>query len=136
MYDKTITILNKLKKSDIVGATTDLWKKTILTNAEFRKTLVKSVSGNTVSMGESIVILIPFSEDFKTYDEWKKTPESGYTMSQGDMIFLGIALEENPTSATITSIKNLHEPNVCDVRSVQIAEKNGLANVQLRIDGV
>ena len=50
MYDKTVTIANKLKKADSgIGATTDTWKKTVLTNAEFHKKTVRSVSGGTVS---------------------------------------------------------------------------------------
>jgi len=135
MFDKTITIVNKLKKADIVGGTVDLWYKTVIHGVDFKKVLVKNVSGTTVSMGESHMVLIPFFKGYLPYSEWKLNPLAGFTASQGDYIFLGMELEEIPTAATITAIKNLYEPNVCDIRMVTVAQNNGIAKTQLKIDG-
>lgn len=134
MYDKTITIVNKLKKADKVGATTDTWVKTVLHTAEIKKTTTKTVSGTTVSMGESLIVLIPFNQGYVPYLTWKTDTSKGFTMSQGDLIFLDMELTETPTSANITTLKTTYDN--CEARVIQVAEDNGLARVQLKIEGV
>ena len=134
MYDKTVTIVNKLKKADSgIGATTDTWKKTVLTNAEFHKKTVRSVSGSTVSIGESETVLIPFGSGYLPYETWKADTSKGFTMNTGDLIFYH-SLTETPTSANITSLKQTYD--CCDVRTVEIAKSNGFARVQVKVEGV
>ena len=134
MYDQTVTIVNKLKKADSgAGATTDTWKKTVLTNAEFHKKTVRSVSGSTVSIGESETVLIPFGSGYLPYETWKTDTSKGFTMNTGDLIFYH-SLTETPTSANITSLKQTYD--CCDVRTVDVAKSNGFARVQVKVEGV
>lgn len=134
-YDKTITIVNKLKKVDSMSAT-DIFIKSVVTNCAYKKVASQSVSGNVVNFGESITVLIPFGKGYLPYSEWKKDTSKGFTMSQGDCIFLDLSVSEIITPNNITSIKALYEPNVCDVRIIHVANDNGLAKVQLKIEGV
>lgn len=134
MYDKTVTIVNKLKKADSgAGATTDTWKKTVITNAEIHKKTVRSVSGSTVSLGETEIVLIPFGSGYLPYETWKTDTSKGFTMNTGDLIFYH-SLTETPTSSSITSLKQTYD--CCDVRTVEIAKDNGIATVQIKIEGV
>src|SRR5574344_1479633 len=134
MYDKTVTIVNKLKKADSgIGATTDTWKKTVIDSAEFHKKVIRTVSGSTVSIGESEVVLIPFGSGYLPYSTWKSDTSKGFTMEVGDIIFYG-TLTETPTSANITALKQTYKN--CDVRTVEIAKSNGMAIVEVRIEGV
>src|SRR5574344_539728 len=134
MYDKTVTIVNKLKKADSgVGATSDTWKKTVINSAEFRKKVIRTVSGSTVSIGESEVVLIPFGSGYLPYDTWKSDTSKGFTMEPGDVIFYH-ALTETTTSANITGLKQTYKN--CDVRTVEITKNNGIAVVEVKVEGV
>lgn len=134
MYDKTVTIVNKLKKVDSgVNATNDTWKKTVITNAEFKKKTVRTVSGSTVSIGESEVVLIPFGNGYLPYETWKTDTSKGYTMEPGDVIFYHY-LTEVPTSANITALKQSYKN--CDVKTVEVAKDNGMTKVQVKVEGV
>ena len=134
MYDKTITIVNKLKKVDSgVGATADTWKKKVINTAEYHKKVVRTVSGSTVSIGESEVVLIPFNQGYLPYETWKVDTTKGFTIEPGDVIFYG-TLSETPTSANLTTLKQTYKN--CDVRTVEIAKNNGIATVEVKIEGV
>ena len=134
MYDKTITVVNKLKKVDSgVGATTDTWKKKVITNAEFHKKVVRTVSGSTVSIGESEIVLIPFGQGYLPYETWKSDTTKGFTMEPGDVIFYG-TIAETPTNANLTTLKQTYKN--CDVRTVEIAKNNGIAMVEVKVEGV
>src|SRR5574344_508468 len=134
MYDKTVTIVNKLKKADSgVGATSDTWKKTVINSAEFHKKVIRTVSGSTVSIGESEVVLIPFGSGYLPYETWKTDTSKGFTMEPGDLIFYG-TLAETPTSANIATLKQTYKN--CDVRTVEIAKDNAIAMVQVKVEGV
>ena len=134
MYDQTVTIVNKLKKADSgVGATTDAFKKTVIRTAEIHKKVVRTVSGVTVSLGESEIVLIPFGSGYLPYETWKTDTSKGFTMEVGDLIFYG-TLTETPTASNLASLKTAYKN--CDVRSVLVAKDNGIAKVQLMIEGV
>src|SRR5574344_2536989 len=134
MYDQTVTIVNKLKKADSgVGATSDTWKKTVISSAELHKKVVRTVSGATVSLGESEVVLIPFGSGYLPYSTWKTDTSKGFTMEAGDIIFYG-TIAETPTSANISTLKQTYKN--CDVRTVEIAKNNGFAKVQVKVEGV
>ena len=134
MYDKTVTIVNKLKKADSgTGATADTWKKTVINSAEFHKKVIRTVSGSTVSIGESEVVLIPFGSGYLPYGIWKSDISKGFTMEPGDVIFYG-TIAETPTSANISTLKQTYKN--CDVRTVDVAKNNGLAKVQVKVEGV
>ena len=134
MYDQTVTIVNKLKKADSgVGATSDTWKKTVINSAEFHKKVIRNVSGSTVSIGESEVVLIPFGSGYLPYETWKADTSKGFTMEPGDVVFYG-TIAETPTSANISTLKQTYKN--CDVRTVDVAKNNGLAKVQVKVEGV
>ena len=134
LYNNQVTIVNKLKKADSgVGATTDTYKKTVINTAEFRKKKVRNVSGNTVFIGETETVLIPFGSGYLPYETWKTDTSKGFTMEVGDLIFYH-SLTETPTSANITSLKQTYD--CCDVRTVEVAKSNGLARVQVKVEGV
>ena len=134
MYKTTVTIVNKLKKADSgVGATTDTYKKTVINTAEIHKKVVRTVSGSTVSLGEAEVVLIPFNQGYLPYGTWKTDTSKGFTMETGDLIFYG-TLTETPTSANIATLRTTYKN--CDVRTVEIAKNNGLAKVQVKVEGV
>ena len=134
MYDTTVTIVNKLKKADSgVGATTDTYKKTVIDTAELHKKSVQSVSGSTVSLGETEIVLIPFGSGYLPYETWKLDTSKGFTMETGDLIFYG-TLAETPTSANIATLKNTYKN--CDVRTVEVAKNNGFARVHVKVEGV
>jgi hypothetical protein len=136
MYDKTVTIVNKLKKADTQNNLTDLWIKTVIHNSEFKRVSQSNINGTTVSMGETIVVLIPFGNGYLPYNEWKKDTTKGYTITQGDVVFLGMELDEIPTSANITALKLQYKPNVCEARVINVAENVGLTMVEVKIEGV
>ena len=88
MYDQTVTIVNKLKKADSgVGATTDAFKKTVIRTAEIHKKVVRTVSGVTVSLGESEVVLIPFGSGYLPYATWKTDTSKGFPSASGTVYF-------------------------------------------------
>jgi hypothetical protein len=137
MYDKTITILNKLKKADT--GLSDVWVKTVITNVEYVTKSNTTINGNVVSMGESVTILIPFGNGYIPYRDWKSDTSKGYTISQGDVVFLDMNLTETVTSENITSIKKQYEQNVCDVRvfrAIEDGKRSGYERVQVKIEGV
>lgn len=134
MYDQTVTIVNKLKKADSgVCATTDTYKKTVINTAELHKKAVRSVSGSTVSLGETEIVLIPFDSGYLPYSTWKTDTSKGFTMEVGDIVFYG-TLAETPTSANIATLKSTYKN--CDVRTIEIAKNNGFARVQVKVEGV
>lgn len=134
VYDKTITIVNKLKKADIVNGTTDAWYKKVLTECEHKRVPIRNVSGATVSIGQSVLVLIPFGKGYLPYNQWKTDVTKGYTVSVGDIVFLDMSLSEVPTSANITSLKNQYNGVECKV--VQVVDSNGIATVEVKIEGV
>lgn len=86
MYDQVITVCNKLKKADTVSKISDEWVKTVVYNAEHRTQVNKTVVGSVVNMGQSQTVLIPFvGNNHLPYIDWAKSPQSGFTMSQGDI---------------------------------------------------
>ena len=134
LYNNQVTIVNKLKKADSgIGATTDTYVKTVIKTAEYRKKTVRNVSGSTVSLGEVETVLIPFKSGYLPYNEWKADTSKGFTMNPGDIIFYH-SLTEVPTASSIASLKALYDN--CDVRTVLVAKDNGVAKVQLMIEGV
>jgi len=133
MYDKKITVLYKLKKEDNQQKI-DAWYKTFLNNAEYSVKKIASVSGTTVSMGQTFVVLIPFDNLYRPYDEWKNDT-IGYTLNTGDLIVLGEHIPDTPTASNITAIKNSYKGRICDVRVIMEATRK-VGMVRLKVEGV
>jgi len=134
MYDKKITILSKFKKADQTAGTVDLWKKTVLTNAEYVKKTASNMQGSTIYYTYQTKVLIPFGSGYLPYSEWIKDTTKGFAVSQGDLIIFGY-VTETPTYSNITAIKTKYQDNLCDVKSIQIMDKE-LNNVEVAIEGV
>lgn len=132
----TITLLNRLRKKDSV-TNLDVWYKTYIQNCIYKKEKVTDVSGTNVSMGEQFTILIPFSDKYKPYREWKKLEDKSkfYTLSPQDVIILDI-VEDDVTSQNIIQIKNDYEPDTCEVRSIEQVEQRLSTRFEFRIGGV
>lgn len=132
----SITLLNRLKRKDSI-TNTDVWYKTVIQNCTYKKDRITGVDGKVVSMGQQFTILIPFTEKYITYNEWKKLEDKTgfFTLSNQDVIILE-DVEEDVTDKNITQVKQDHEPNTCEVRSIeQVIKRNGV-NFEFRVGGV
>lgn len=136
IYNQTVTILNKLKRTD--GQTgLDVWYKTVLDNVAWYVKSERTVSGSTVYIGTYKNVLIPFNENFLPYDEWKQLGNQigHFTMSENDYIILG-EVPDDVTTKNITSIIQKYGDNVCLVKYHRINYERFGATVQLSIEGV
>lgn len=132
----SITLLNRLKRKDSI-TNTDVWYKTVINNCIYKKDRISGVDGKVVSMGQQFTILIPFTGKYVTYNEWKKLEDKTgfFTLSNQDVIILE-DVKEDVTDKNITQVKQEHEPNTCEVRSIeQVIRRNGV-NFEFRIGGV
>lgn len=132
----SITLLNRLKRKDSI-TNTDVWYKTVIQNCTYKKDRITGVDGKVVSMGQQFTILIPFTGKYVPYNEWKKLEDKTgfFTLSNQDVIILE-EVEEDVTDKTITQVKQNHEPNTCEVRSIeQVVKRNGV-NFEFRVGGV
>lgn len=136
IYNQTVTILNKLKRTD--GQTgLDVWYKTTLNNVAWYVKSERTVNGTSVYIGTYKNVLIPFNEDFLPYSEWKElgNQDGHFTMSENDYIILGV-VDEEVTTKNITSIIQKYGENVCLVKYHRINYDRFGATVQLSIEGV
>lgn len=134
MIAETITLCNKLARKDSI-TNLDVWYKTVLHNVPYTMKKISNVTGTTVSVGQTFMILLPFDGIYKPYDEWIKMGGQGYTLSEGDYIFMR-ELEEEITPNTIQKIKNQYEPNVCEIRSIVEVSDSPNINYRFKIEGV
>lgn len=136
MVAKEVTLLNRLPRKDSPTGL-DTWYKKVLYDVAFTVEEVRTVQGTTVSIGQVYTILIPFSDKFLPYKEWKDGKmDSHYTMSTGDIIILGTQVEEDVTPNNIQLIRNEYEPNVCEVKSVLMVEDRLGVKYQLKVGGI
>ena len=132
----SITLLNRLKRKDSI-TNTDVWYKTVIQNCIYKKDRITGVDGKVVSMGQQFTILIPFTGKYVTYNEWKKLEDKTgfFTLSNQDVIILE-NVEEDVTDKNITQVKQDHEPNTCEVRSIEQVIKRNDVNFEFRVGGV
>ena len=83
-----VTILNKLNRKDSITKL-DVWYKTVIRDCAYSTNKVENVNANVVSVGQTFTILIPFSEIYLPYKDWKNSPliASSFTLNPGDYIF-------------------------------------------------
>lgn len=132
----TITLLNKLKKKDSITGL-DIWYKTYIENCVYKKDRISNVNNNVVAMGEEFTILIPFSDKYLPYKDWKGLEDKTnyYTLSPQDIIILDIVAED-VTVNNIISIRNLYEPNTCEIRSIEQVQQRPMVNFEFRVGGI
>lgn len=136
MDTKKITILNKLPRQDSVTGL-DIWYKSIVLNAIYSIEKVADVQGSITSLGQVFNILIPFNSAYLPYNEWKDSDkESYFTLSQGDLIFIDVDINEDITPQNVQQIKNKYKSSVCEVRSIVEVPKRAGVNYRLKVSGV
>ena len=134
--ETTITLLNKLKRKDSVTGK-DIWYKSIIEHCTFTKKRVSQMNGTVVSMGEEFTVLIPFTDKFLPYKEWKvkEDKKEYYTISREERIIIGIVTED-VTPDNVINIKSDYEPNTCEIRSIEQVEKKLSVTYEFRVGGV
>lgn len=136
IYNKTVTILNKLKRSDSTTGQ-DVWFKTVLNDAAWYQNSERTATSNTTYVGSYLNILIPFHDEFLPYREWKKTGNQlgHYTISIGDYVVLG-EVSETITAQNIVKTLETYGEDVCLVKYYRAVDKRPGVTVQLKIQGV
>ena len=137
IYNQKITILNKLKRADTETGKLDEWYKHTVENAVWYEDSARNSGGNGGFRGTYITVMIPFSDDYEEYREWKKLTDkdSKFTMSSGDYIVLG-DVPENVDASNIVKLMEEYGDRSCTVKHIKRPHKRFNAHVQLRIEGV
>ena len=125
-----ITLANKLSRSES-STGLDVWYKTEL-NAQYNRESVRSIIGSDVSEGQTYVVLIPFTEKYRTFKEWS-AKDNTYTLRVGDIIFFD-TFDGDITSSNINELKSQYEN--CVVKSIVEAENKNGATIQFKVGGV
>ena len=136
IYNQTVTLFNKLKRTDSL-TNKDIWYKTQLTNCAWYRKVERDVASNGVLIGSYITVLIPFNKQYLQYDAWKQLnmQSEHYTMSMGDYIVLG-TVDEEVNASNIVKVMESYGDKVCLVKHCnEVYERFG-ANIQLKIQGV
>lgn len=136
IYNETITILNKLRRTDS-STGKDIWYKTVLHNVAWYTDSARSAGGSAVYIGSYITVLIPFHDNYLPYIEWKLPgmQEGRYTISLSDYIIKG-EVPENITADNIVKSLEKYGENVCLVKHHNELHDRFGARVQLKIQGV
>lgn len=136
IYNQTVTILNKLKRTDgITGQ--DVWYKTVVNDAAWYDSVTRTATANATYIGRFITVLIPFHEEFLPYNKWKQAGNQlgHYTISIGDYIILG-EVNEDITSQNIVKTMESYGENVCLVKYHTEPHERGGNNIQIKVQGV
>ena len=136
IYNQTVTVLNKLKRTDS-STKLDVWHKYVLHDVAWYTKSARSAGGSQVFIGSYITLLIPFHDDYLPYKEWKEpgAQDGKFTISTGDYIILG-EVDENFTAETIVKQLEKYGEDVCLVRHHNELHDRFGARVQLKIEGV
>lgn len=136
IYKETVTILNKLKRTDSLTGK-DVWFKTVLTDVVWYTEVEREATGNSVYIGTYVKVLIPFHDEYVPYIDWKKpgNQDGHYTMSMGDYIVKGEVPEE-VNADNIVKVMQTYGENVCLVKHHKENYNRFGATVQLKIEGV
>ena len=136
IYNQRVTILNKLKRTDIKTGV-DVCRKSTLDDVVWYTKSARSAGSSSVFIGTYITVLFPFNARYLPYMEWKKpgNQDEHFTMSCGDYIILG-DVPENITANNIIKVLEQYGENVCQVKHHNANYKRFGARVQLKVEGV
>lgn len=136
MEAKTITILNRLNRKDS-NTGMDVWYSHKIHNVQYSIQEVTTVVGTTVSMGQSYVILIPFTDLYAPYTKWKDMidKDSYFTMNQGDYIILD-DIDDIITPNNVQQIRQQYATKSCEVRTIIEVPRKLTTNIQLKVSGI
>lgn len=140
IYNQRITIINKLRRDDVPGATSstkDVWTKFVVENAVWYEKSARNSGGNGVFIGTYITVLIPFNDNYMEYRFWKDLEDksNNFTLSSGDYIVLGDVPEEI-TASNVVEVMKGYANNSCQVKHIERPHKRFGATVQLKVEGV
>lgn len=115
-WNNTVTVYNRYKAQDNTSKL-DTWHRTVLQSCFFSQQTVRSVEGQAVKFGTSVLCRIPENKNYKPYSEWKKEKQ-GFTLSLGDIVILGeISSEMTPSNRL--GIINDNKPNAFIIEVIQ-----------------
>ena len=123
IYDKTVTIINRLDARD-GGTQYDTYYAHTIDNCMWSLVTTRSVDlDGTVTVGTSHRVQIPESELFVPYNEWKSGDrETTFTVRTGDYVVLGEVTEE-VTASNIRKVIAAYEPEAFQVQMFRNATK-------------
>lgn len=136
IYNKTVTIFNKLKRSDSTTGQ-DVWFKTVLNDVAWYQNSERTATANATYIGSYQTVLIPFHDEFLPYSEWKKAGNQlgHYTMSIGDYIVQG-EVPDTITAQNIVKTLEKYGEDVCLVKYHRVVDKRPGVKIQLKIQGI
>lgn len=126
-----IYLTNKLKRNDN-PENVDFWKVTEIDSCLVKRTGKATLSDRRVDDVCNYIVLIPFG-NFNRYETWKTDTSNGYTISQGDFIFL-----KNPGTVTAQNIATIHNQmgdDSIEVKNYEIAKKRFDVNYEIKVTG-
>lgn len=136
IYDKQITILNRLRRDDSVTGL-DVWHKTTVDKCAWYTESERGVSGNQALVATVYTVLIPFDERYVPYIDWKQAgrQEGNYTMSAGDYVILGEVSEEITANNVVATMQK-YGARKCQVKAIRELDARFMNRVQLKVEGV
>lgn len=123
IYDKTVTVINKLDARDSALKQDEYFKHEI-DHVMWSLVTTRSVAQDgTVTIGTSHRVQIPESESYVPYKKWVGTDhQSVFTVRAGDYVVLGSVAEE-VSAATIKKVIAQYEPEAFQVQTFRDATK-------------
>lgn len=115
---QTVTVVNRVNKSDVTGATKDTFVKHVLRNCVWIAKTEAQQSGTNTNVGYTVEVQIPTTQDvkFKPYDVFKGATNKFFTLRLNDYVFLG-ELAETPTPDNIAALVNAKKPNAIAIKA-------------------
>ena len=130
-WNDTVTVLNKRDGLDSPDGL-DAWKRTVLTGCFWIDQKEQGQSGTEINLSVSCLVRIPWSVEYRPYQEWK-VDMKGFTFSTGDYIILGEVSE--PVSAE--NVQNVVRMNLLRSFQVQFFKDNTAGPLpHYRLEGV
>lgn len=123
IYDKTVTVINKLDAKD-GGLRQDTYFKHTFDHCMWSLVTSRNIDmDGTVTIATSHRVQIPENEDYRPYPEWiRGDHESTFTVRAGDYVVLGEVTEE-VTAENIKKIMQKYEPEAFQVQTFRNATK-------------
>lgn len=134
-FRETITVLNKLKAQDS-PTKQDIWYKHVINDCSFTSKTTRTVQGDTVRIGNSLISRVPKNIMYKPYNSWIDTPTDGFTFSTGDIVIKGEITETEITSREVHRILQKYKPESFTINAFK--DNTGIKNTgeHYRIEGV
>lgn len=132
IYDKTVTVINRLDAKD-GGTTYDTYYKHTLPQCMWSLVTTRNVEADgTVTIGTSHRVQIPENPDYMPYKLWVGSDKNkSFTVRAGDYVVLG-EVEDEITASNIRKVIAKYEPEAFQVQSFRDATKGAGFNHSVR----